>query len=374
LRGKKVERLFSLRVSIFNFRGGMTMNILVVDDEKVQLETLRRGLGSKGHVVAEALSAEEALKHLGSDTKIDLVLTDYAMPGMNGIELLRNIRESYGNLPVIMMTAYGEKDLIIDALRNRCDSFIEKPFTLDKLIQEIERAKINIVQNTSTDRLSELIPQFIHQLNNPLTCILATAEFSMLQLNDAETIKECLTDIIKATRNIQTINKELLGLGRTAAKDEIERVDIKALVANCIDMFKDLMSLKGVSIEKDLSGEDLCVLGSKFGLEQLFKNLILNAVDSMDGRPEKLLKIKAEADPNASSVSVYIQDTGCGIPAASVNTIFTPYFTSKKGGTGLGLAVVKRIVEDHRGAIQVRSEEGEGTTFTISLPVNRERN
>lgn len=119
------------------------MNILVVDDDMVQLQTLRRGLRSKGYQVLEALSAEDALNRFTHSTvaTIDLVLSDYLMPGMNGIELLKNIREHYGPLPVILMTAYGEKDLVIEALRNRCDSFIEKPFTLDQLMQEIERVK-----------------------------------------------------------------------------------------------------------------------------------------------------------------------------------------------------------------------------------------
>ena len=117
------------------------MNILVVEDDKVQLESLRRGLRNKGHQVLEALSAEEALNRFthSNMTKIDLVLSDYVMPGLNGIELLKRIRENHGSLPVILMTAYGEKDLVIEALRNRCDSFLEKPFTLDQLIQEIER-------------------------------------------------------------------------------------------------------------------------------------------------------------------------------------------------------------------------------------------
>lgn len=349
------------------------MNILIVDDEKVQLETLKRGLGSKGHVVAEALSAEEALEYLNKDgNKIDLVLTDYAMPGMNGIELLRKIRESHGNLPVIMMTAYGDKGLVIDALRNRCDSFIEKPFTLDQLVQEIERAKIHIIQNTSTDQLSELIPQFIHQLNNPLTCILGNAELAMLDLDDTKAIKGSLADIVAATKRIQTINKELLDLGRTA-KEKIEKVDVKALLDDCLNMFKGLLILKAVSVEKDLGSSELCVSGNRFGLEQLFKNLILNAVDSMDGRPEKLLKIKAEVDPNTSSVSVYIQDTGCGIPAGSHDNIFKPYFTSKKHGTGLGLPVAKRVVEKHGGVIHVESHVGEGTTFRLNFPCSTKR-
>jgi DNA-binding NtrC family response regulator len=116
------------------------MNILVVDDEKVQIETLRRALRSKGYQVFEALNAIEALDHLESMTyRIDMVLTDYVMPGKDGIELLKKIREKYGELPVLIMTAYGEKSMLIDAIRNRCDGFIEKPFNVDQLINEIQR-------------------------------------------------------------------------------------------------------------------------------------------------------------------------------------------------------------------------------------------
>ena len=120
------------------------MNILVVDDEVVQVETLSRGLKSRGFQVDHALSGKEALEKIDNKhTKVDMVITDYAMPGMNGLNLLKNIRESERKLPVIMMTAYGDKEIVIDALRNRCDSFIEKPFTLDQLMEETERALSN---------------------------------------------------------------------------------------------------------------------------------------------------------------------------------------------------------------------------------------
>jgi DNA-binding response OmpR family regulator len=123
-------------------KGGVMMNLLVIDDEVVQLESLRRGLKSKGYQVLEASSAEEGLRQIKKNSnKVDLVLMDYAMPGGNGIELLKNIRKHYSSLPVIMMSAFTEKQMLIEALRNRCDGFIEKPFTLSQLVAEIERVR-----------------------------------------------------------------------------------------------------------------------------------------------------------------------------------------------------------------------------------------
>jgi CheY-like chemotaxis protein len=117
------------------------MNILVVDNNAVWLETLKRGLKISGHEVMEAISANEALMNLSNPNKpgIDLVLTDYVMAEMNGIELLKEIRMNYGLLPVIIMTAYAENSLLIEGFRNHCNGFIEKSSTLDQLMQEIKK-------------------------------------------------------------------------------------------------------------------------------------------------------------------------------------------------------------------------------------------
>jgi len=117
------------------------MNVLIVDDDLTQLETLRRGLRSKGYNVFEASSGKEAL-NLFKDTKINqihLVLTDYVMPEMNGLELLKRIREQSNSLPIIIMTAYIKNDLLVDVMRFNCNSVIEKPFSLSKLHDEIQK-------------------------------------------------------------------------------------------------------------------------------------------------------------------------------------------------------------------------------------------
>lgn len=268
------------------------------------------------------------------------------------------------------MTAYGEKDLVIDALRNSCNSFIEKPFTLDQLLKEIDRVIFSMLQNINSRQLDGLIPKLVHQINNHLFCISGNVELGIYDLDDTEAIKKHFSNIIEATKKIQSINRKILTAGK-GTEDKVEIVEIRELLHDCIKMFEDLMTLKGVSMEKDLNSRYLYVSGNRFELEQLFENLILNAIDSMDGRLEKQLRITAKFDQHTSSASVSIEDTGCGITNESMNKIFTSYFTSKKKGAGLGLSVVKDIVEKHKGEIKVKSQIGKGTTFKAVFPAVR---
>jgi DNA-binding NtrC family response regulator len=113
--------------------------VLIVDDKNVQLKTLRRALRTRGYRVVEAMNGIQALDHLGKNVTIDIVLTDYAMPEMNGIELLQKIRETDNTLPVVIMTAYGDKDLVSEALHYRCSGFIDKPFNIEELLDVINK-------------------------------------------------------------------------------------------------------------------------------------------------------------------------------------------------------------------------------------------
>lgn len=345
------------------------MNVLIVDDEIVQIESIGRGLRSRGYNVAFALNGKDALEKLCDENRpIDMVITDYAMPGMNGLHLLKKIREKDRSMPFVMMTAFADKTVVIDAMRNRCDSFIEKPFTLDQLIQEIERAKVHILQNTRTEELSEIIPKHIHQINNPLMAIVGSAELAIHPASDQKTIERCINRIIGSAEKISEINESFIKMGGEPEPAK-EMIDPALLIDECLDMFKDLLTLTGITVKVD-PANPVKIKADRYGLEQVLKNLILNAIDAMDGCDEKRLELQTEQDPKENTVRIRVKDSGCGMPEHVLEKLFTPYFTSKRNGNGLGLAVVKSIVDKHHGSVSVQSRENNGTSFTITLPTN----
>ena len=123
------------------------MDILVVDDDAKMVESIRIGLESSGYHACGALSGKQAMDQLGMEgSRIDVVVTDYLMPTMNGVDLLKAIRQHNPLLPVIIMTAYAEKSTVLAAFQNFCNGFIEKPFRLEQLISEIERVTPQIFQ------------------------------------------------------------------------------------------------------------------------------------------------------------------------------------------------------------------------------------
>jgi signal transduction histidine kinase len=344
------------------------MNILVVDDEVRMLGSIRRGVASKGYRVFEALGAQQALDQLNHGGHgIDMVITDYLMPTMNGIDLLNAIRRTHPNLPVIIMTAYADTGLVIEAMKNHCDGFIKKPFSLDQLVAEIERIKLHQIQNTKSSDLYQLLPKIVHQINNPLMSISGFAELIQNNLGNSNLLQKYTENIISAVGQISVINKEIMNAGRTE-ESKFEPVELDTLLNGCLEMFQGVFILKGVQVERKFPVQGLQVPGDPFGLEQVFKNLILNAVDAMDGRTDKTLTVTVTPSQDPSFVEVNVEDTGCGILEELLNKIFEPYFTDKSQGNGLGLVVIKDIVEKHGGKVLVESRVGVGSKFTVRLP------
>jgi signal transduction histidine kinase len=133
-------------------------------------------------------------------------------------------------------------------------------------------------------------------------------------------------------------------------------------------MFQGMFVLKGIQVKKIISVDDLWVMGDRFDLEHVFNNMILNAIEAMDGRIGKILTLSIRPSQDLSSAEAIIEDTGCGIRSEFLERIFEPYFTDKSQGNGLGLVVLNNFVEKHGGRVLVESRVGIGSRFTICLP------
>ena len=342
--------------------------ILIVDDEEEQLRALQLGLRRKGYTVSTAKNGAQAIACLSDQAGgFDMVVTDFAMPGMDGVTFLKKIRSQNKSLPVMMMTAYGNKEVMADAIRYQCNGFIEKPFTMSEFINEIERVKSYKQEAVTSCSLSKIMPFIVHQINNPLLVIEGSAEIS-LNNPENDALKKNLTRIMLAADKIKKINNEMLNLFK-GIENITEYLCLNDVLAASIDFYQERLDTANITLERNLNVHSCYIRGNKFGLEQIFKHLILNAIEALETTPEKKLTISLVVEPSEGKAHIFIKDNGCGMKKEMQDRIFESYFTSKEKGTGLGLAITKCITEKYKGKIDLSSKEDKGSLFKVTLPI-----
>lgn len=218
------------------------------------------------------------------------------------------------------------------------------------------------------DPISEIVTMLAHQINSPLSCIIASAELSTCHADDETAIKKHCANILKCADMIRDLNRKILKIGK-CCHFRTEMVDLTTLLDNCLDTFKDMCEADHVTVKRTYDFHPIPIRCNRFGLEQVFNNLILNALDAMNTATDRRLFITTTCNPVAGTASVWIRDTGAGISDSVLSRIFLPDFTTKKNGNGLGLAICKYIVEKHQGNIEAVSSKGNGASFGVHLPM-----
>ena len=226
-----------------------------------------------------------------------------------------------------------------------------------------------LVQAAKLAAIGELASNVAHEINNPLTSIMGYAEL-IGEETDMANIRNDIEVIKKESLRARSIVQQLLDFARKRPL-EIGTMDINRLLEDVIGLVGIQLKDSGIRIIEDYS-ELPSVKGDPNQIKQVFLNVLNNAVDAMSENcagSGKVITIRTYS--RDSGVNIEIADTGCGIPADVSSRIFEPFFTTKKEqGTGLGLSITYKIIQSHKGKIDVRSEEGKGTTFIISLPVD----
>jgi len=207
-----------------------------------------------------------------------------------------------------------------------------------------------------------------HEINNPLTTILTSTMLIQEDMAPDDPIQEELETIANETLRCRKIVTSLLDFARQT-KPAKKHYNINKIVGECIKLTRKQATFHDLTIVSNLSDDMPTVLMDKDQIQQAVINLILNATDATDSGGT--ITVSTQFIPQDKIVEIAISDTGKGILGENTDKIFEPFFTTKDSGTGLGLAITHGIIGQHGGTINVKSNQSQGTTFTIKLPQNQ---
>lgn len=243
--------------------------------------------------------------------------------------------------------------------------------------QELREKQEQLVQAGKLATLGELTTGVAHELNNPLNNIglfvgnaIDLIELGAVNSNPERILQE-LHSTMQQVRKATEIISHLRTFGR-AAPVSYEPVSLEQVVQRSLSLMHEQLHLRQVEVQLHFPEQEVIVMGNAIQLEQVFINLLTNARDALVSVPHKLITITCTLQ--GGTVEMRFADTGPGVPLEFVQRIFDPFFTTKEvgAGTGLGLSITYGIIKDHQGTISIDNHPGEGATFFIQLPFQRE--
>ena len=370
--------------------------VLVIDDEMGPRESLRMLL-KPNYQVHTADCVDAGIKLL-KEKHPDAIITDIRMPGASGIEGLRRIREIDPHVAVIMLTGFGALETAQEALRLGANDYIAKPFDAREMREvigrNVERTRLHRTGLNASEEIKELntrllkelaqkerlaslgqaSAEFVHDLGNPLTIVWGYVQLLAKKLEQSEKDNGTKATSAKELQIIEQnvrLCRELLTMWQSYGSEEAaphQPIAICSIVREVVKGVGPMAVQNGVELKGNLC-EDPCTLpGNSVQMTRAIQNVIINAIQAAS---EKKGAVTVTCIRKDFYVDVRVEDTGLGIGPEQLSKIFDPYFTTKQGksGTGLGLYITKKVVEDHNGSIKVDSTPQVGTCFTIRLPL-----
>jgi signal transduction histidine kinase len=385
----------------------MSEKLLVVDDERMILELTSMVLTSRGFDVSVVDNAFDAYEMIEREQPA-LVLLDYMMPKVNGLDALKEIRERFPETYVIMFTGKGSEEVAVELMKSGASDYVLKPFSNAKLVErienvlrirsielhnkallqeqerlldeieswnrtleerveqktvELEMAHHEVLLTEKLAALGHLSAGMAHEIRNPLNSISLFAQVMSSGLDDEPEMKSYAVKIFNEVERIDAILVKLLSTSKRS-HFQLRTIHIDRVITTSLQPFLEQMNAQGVALQTELGEKTPSILADADELGQIFSNLFANALFEMKAGGN--LSVTLESDDKEALVTV--SDTGGGIPEEHLNNIFDPFFTTKERGTGFGLSVVLRIVKTYAGRINVESNS-QGTSFQIWLPL-----
>ena len=385
--------------------------LLIVDDEPGPRESLRIVFKDRYNCVT-ATCGRDGIEYARAHP-IDAAILDIKMPDLSGVDVLRELKEIDPNIECVMLTGYETIETARAAVRYGAADYLNKPFdvfsvreVLDKCMRRRQgklatEESLRTLQQTN-EELSHELTQLnraveagvlsagvVHEMNNPLAIIagyadLLSRDLAALGTADQETaehVKQRLSSIQREIVRCKDIARRFLNFSRSG-QEALEIVGARKLLEDAAALIKAHPSNRGTEITFASGDPDPQLKVNSAEILQVLINLGVYALHAMKGTgtlqlsamrassvPEELAFRSELFDPQKPLVKIAVTDSGSGIAPENIGKIFQPYFTSKKEGTGLGLAIVCELIGNYGGAIDVQSTVGQGTTFSVYLPL-----
>jgi signal transduction histidine kinase len=257
----------------------------------------------------------------------------------------------------------------VEYASNACIECTELINALNRMLKALSDKHQQLIQAEKLAALGKVTAGIAHEINNPLNNISLTAEVLMEDLTNMECDERrgMIRDIIVQVDRAREIVRNLLDFSRSRKPVAWVKIDLVELIGNTLALLKNQVRLSGLETRIDLPDTPVIIIGNPNQLQQVFVNIILNALQVM--KEGGLLGVKVFLLDKQGKAVVEISDTGPGISSDVKEHMFEPFFTTKADGTGLGLSVSYGIIKEHKGEITVESEAGHGAVFRVELPL-----
>jgi len=239
--------------------------------------------------------------------------------------------------------------------------------------QKLKETQEQLIQSGKMAAMGQLSAGISHELNQPLTGIKGFAQTVLMEMDENNPFKKDLQRIVEQADRMDKIIKHVRFFARKS-DFRMKEIDINQPIEDSLTFLTQQLKTHNILINKSLGKNLPMIEGDSNQLEQVFINLITNARDAIDSLKSPdggEITIQSALSKDKKNIEITFKDTGCGVSRENLNSIFNPFYTTKSpdGGMGLGLSIVYRIIEDHKGSIEVDSKEGRGTTLSIMLPI-----
>lgn len=383
------------------------LRILFIEDNEHDYIAFKRAFSkSKIEVDIKRIeNGEKALVFLEENSSFpQLLVIDYGLPGMTGLEFCKKLLEKHVGFPLILLTGMGSEELAVEAIKAGVYDYLVKdpnqgyldllPVVLPEVVirfqDRLERKKAEeerkqlesqMQQIQKLESLGVLAGGIAHHFNNLLAIILADSEMALMDLPEDSIVRKDLEEIRDTTQRAAVISRQMLSYSGKGALG-MRPLDLSEVIESMAQLLEASTPSK-VKVELDLKEKLPKIDANVSQLRQIVINLVTNATEAMQDRPGHI-RVETgflncdrafltscyfnEGLPVGDYVFITVHDNGVGMDKDTLSRIFDPFFTTNFTGRGLGLGVVLGIVRGHHGAIRVDSLPGEGTHFQVYFP------